>query len=331
MPTAERQALARRADLKPIVRKNVHRAAWADLNRDVQRKLAEAIDPNPKDDAAYTKALELVRSTGVVKRPAIQDALGLGFDEVNALMERMERDGVVTAAKPNGERSLVDAAAVDVQAFAPETGTLGIPRADMPQVPTQSHGGLVKHLNSQGIAHETTTVDAAALKPTQAEYSPAKVEAAKTAGGDRAVIVSSDGHIIDGHHQAMAAAEDGKPVKAIVLDAPVEQALEAVKKSPSAQQPNAEDQVPVKQEVRASTGDALGKNQAVKEPFALQKPAQHAVVKQSEKALEKNSSDAGNVALFSRSTHSVTWPLSQRAGLQAVAEDAEQRLAQFVH
>lgn len=37
------------------------------------------------------------------------------------------------------------------------------------------------------------------------------------------------------------------------------------------------------------------------------------------------------VALFSRSTHSVTLPLSQRAGLQAVAEEAEQRLAQFVH
>jgi hypothetical protein len=48
------------------------------------------------------------------------------------------------------------------------------------------------------------------------------------------VIVSSDGHIIDGHHQAVAAAEEGKQVKAIVLDAPVEQALAAVKASPSA-------------------------------------------------------------------------------------------------
>lgn len=45
MPTAERQGLAQRADLKPIVRKNVHRAAWTDLNRDVQRKLAEAMEP----------------------------------------------------------------------------------------------------------------------------------------------------------------------------------------------------------------------------------------------------------------------------------------------
>lgn len=124
----------------------------------------------------------------------------------------------------------------DEKRFALETGTLGVPRADMPQVPTASHGGLVKHLNAQGIAHETTTVNAADLKPTQAEYSPSKVEQAKSATGGRSVIVSNDGHIIDGHHQAMAASEEGKTVKAIVLDAPVEQALEAVKNSPSAAQ-----------------------------------------------------------------------------------------------
>ncbi len=124
----------------------------------------------------------------------------------------------------------------DEKPFAAETGTLGIPRAEMPQVPTASHGGLVKHLNAKGITHETTTVDAAQLKPTQAEYSPSKVTAAKRATGDRAVIVSSDGHIIDGHHQAVAAAEEGKQVKAIVLDVPVKQALAAVKASPSASQ-----------------------------------------------------------------------------------------------
>lgn len=33
------------------MRKNVHRAAWADLSRVVQRKLAEAMEPNTKDEA----------------------------------------------------------------------------------------------------------------------------------------------------------------------------------------------------------------------------------------------------------------------------------------
>ena len=128
----------------------------------------------------------------------------------------------------------------EMRQFPVETGTLGIPRDEMPQVPAQSHGALVNHLNAQGIGHETTTVDAGSLKPTQAEYSPERVEKAKTAKGERSVIVSNDGHIIDGHHQALAAAEQGEQVKAIVLDAPVEQALEAVKNSPSA----ADGQVP---------------------------------------------------------------------------------------
>lgn len=166
---------------------------------------------------------------------AAPEALGQGGGDIEAAMKSRKVPVTLKAQRKKLASQIQAAHADEVQTFAPETGTLGIPRADMPQVPAQSHGGLVKHLNAQGIAHETTTVNAADLKPTQAEYSPAKVEAAKTATGDRAVIVSSDGHVIDGHHQAMAAAEDDKPVKAIVLDAPVEQALEAVKKSPSAQ------------------------------------------------------------------------------------------------
>ncbi|WP_203234341.1 LPD38 domain-containing protein [Burkholderia mayonis] len=122
-----------------------------------------------------------------------------------------------------------------MERFPAESGTLGISRDEMPQVPTQSHGGLVNHLNAQGIEHETKMVPAAELKPTQAEFSPEKVAQAKEATGDRAVIVSNDGHIIDGHHQVLAAQEEGKDVKAIVLDASVDKALEAVKNSPSAQ------------------------------------------------------------------------------------------------
>ena len=175
------------------------------------------------------------RMTTAERQAAAEKAEGL-----NALAKKNLHTRPWADISAKNRKALLDVvvpqaeAASDMKAFAPETGTLGIPRAEMPQVPTQSHGGLVKHLNAQGIAHETTTVDAAALKPTQAEYSPSKVAKAKKATGDRAVIVSNDGHIIDGHHQAMAAAEDGKPVKAIVLDAPVEQALEAVKNSPSA-------------------------------------------------------------------------------------------------
>lgn len=153
--------------------------------------------------------------------------------------EKFIKDGGLSATheiKQTGKSrfDVVEKPAEGFEKFPAESGTLGIPRAEMPQVPTEAHGGLVKHLNAQGIEHETKMVDAADLKPTQAEFSPEKVEKAKDAEGDRSIIVSNDGHIIDGHHQALAAKEEGKDVKAIVLDAPVHEALEAVKNSPSA-------------------------------------------------------------------------------------------------
>ncbi|WP_145914904.1 PLxRFG domain-containing protein [Comamonas thiooxydans] len=206
MTTAERQAVAATAPgLTVIARKNVHTRAWPDLGEKIREKLLDSL------------VAPLVESTS--KAPAaIENAAKPAPNAVSG--DALPKP----AASPVG----------DEKPFTAETGTLGIPRAELPQVPTANHGGLVKHLKAHGISHETTTLDAAQLKPTQAEYSPSKVEAAKTATGDRAVIVSSDGHIIDGHHQAVAAAEEGKQVKAIVLDAPVGQALAAVKASPSA-------------------------------------------------------------------------------------------------
>lgn len=206
MTTVERQAVTATAPgLNPIARKNLHTRAWPDIGEKIREKLLDSlVEPLVAPASKAPEAAESVANAA----PAAVSA------EAPAK----------PAAQPVG----------DEKQFAAETGTLGVPRAEMPQIPTANHGGLVKHLNAQGIAHETTTVDAAQLKPTQAEYSPSKVEAAKSATGDRAVIVSRDGHIIDGHHQAVAAAEEGKQVKAIVLDAPVEQALAAVKASPSA-------------------------------------------------------------------------------------------------
>jgi hypothetical protein len=244
---------------------------------------APAIDANADNSSLEALIPERKAKPPPEPQPAPRTNAGIqDGDAMNRLGKPFTvRLPAINAAKKAGEGNEVvavkggfvvrkKAAAVETAAeegmkmFGPETGTLGIPRAEMPQVPTQSHGGLVKHLNAQGIAHETTTVDAASLKPTQAEYSPAKVERAKTAEGDRSVIVSSDGRIIDGHHQALAAAEDGKPVKAIVLDAPVEQALEAVRNSPSAAAP-----VTVDANQEASSNAETPASRSEKKPIPL--------------------------------------------------------------
>lgn len=119
-------------------------------------------------------------------------------------------------------------------AFAPESGTKAVPRAQMPQIKAEHRGAMVNFMNARGIAHQEETVPAASLKPTQAEFSREKVKKALGyEGGDRSILVSQDGHVLDGHHQWMAAREQGKDVKTIRLDAPIDQLLEAAHEFPS--------------------------------------------------------------------------------------------------
>jgi hypothetical protein len=120
------------------------------------------------------------------------------------------------------------------QMFEPAS-TLGVPRADMPQVKAEHRGALVNFLEARGIGHEQGEVPAASLKPTQAEFSPEKVAKAGDTQGDRAILVSSDGRILDGHHQWLAAEQKGEPVRVIKLDAPIAQLLNVVKEFPSAE------------------------------------------------------------------------------------------------
>ncbi|MDR5867916.1 LPD38 domain-containing protein [Halomonas koreensis] len=121
-------------------------------------------------------------------------------------------------------------------AFAPESGTRGVPRAEMPQVKAENRGALANFLSARGIQSREETVPAGQLKPTQAEFSEARVQAAKDReGGDRAILISSDGHVVDGHHQWMAAADQGESVRAIRLDAPIGEVLAEVRDLPSAE------------------------------------------------------------------------------------------------
>ncbi|MBP8081077.1 MAG: hypothetical protein KAY12_02875, partial [Arenimonas sp.] len=106
--------------------------------------------------------------------------------------------------------------------FSAESGTAGVPRAEMPQIKAEHRGAMVNFMNARGVAHQEETLPASSLKPTQAEFSREKVaRAAGFEGGDRAILVSSDNHILDGHHQWMAAREKGEDVRAIRLNAPI--------------------------------------------------------------------------------------------------------------
>lgn len=118
--------------------------------------------------------------------------------------------------------------------FSRDSGSIGVPRAEMPQIRAEHRGAMVNFMNARGIAHQEESVQASNLKPTQAEFSRERVARAKGfEGGNRSILVSRDGHVLDGHHQWLAAREAGEDVKVIRLDAPIRELLDAAREFPS--------------------------------------------------------------------------------------------------
>lgn len=117
--------------------------------------------------------------------------------------------------------------------FDKDSGTLGIPRANMPQVAIRLRPAMLAFMESKGISYEREDIVADEIKPTQAEYSLVKAERARNIADDRsdksAVLVSSDGYVLDGHHRWVAKAQEKQPVNVIRFDAPIDRLLDAVR------------------------------------------------------------------------------------------------------
>lgn len=142
------------------------------------------------------------------------------------------------------------------RAFPEGMGDSNIPRSAMPQVKGEHRGAMVQFLKGRGIIHERKEVRADSLKPSQADYSPEKVKKAQGFEGPaRALLVSSDGHVADGHHQWLSkvAADPSQTIPVIELKAPIQQLLLEMARFPSSGVDDASDSTPVK-----STGDAAG-------------------------------------------------------------------------
>ncbi|MBK9067406.1 MAG: hypothetical protein IPL76_11120, partial [Gemmatimonadetes bacterium] len=124
-------------------------------------------------------------------------------------------------------------------AFSEDSGTLGIPRSEMPQVKAEHRGALANFLTARGVTQQKEEVPADSLLPTQAEFSPSKVKkAAGFVGGDRSILVSADNHVLDGHHQWMAKRESGEAIKIIRLNAPIKQLVDLAHAFPSSETAN---------------------------------------------------------------------------------------------
>lgn len=183
--------------------------------------LSEALDGKPEappDDAknaAVSRIESVLKDAGALPGD-MPDATGL-LDEATA------QPAPVEGEKINRNWS----------SFSPDSGTLNIPRSQMPQIAAEHRGALVNFLNARGVSHEMATVDPGELKPTQGEFEPKKVAAIAEKPSGRSLLVSADGHILDGHHQWLAARERSEPVRVVRLDADIQDLLRLAHQFPS--------------------------------------------------------------------------------------------------
>lgn len=135
---------------------------------------------------------------------------------------------------PVGKPPAKPVEAADAGEWVNFDSSLGIPRREMPQIASGNRAAMVQFLRARGIDSKAETVDPSTLKATQAEYSPAKVECAKNyTGGNRAILISEDDHVVDGHHQWMASVESKTPISVIRLMAPISRVLMMAHRMPS--------------------------------------------------------------------------------------------------
>jgi hypothetical protein len=195
------------------------------------------------------------RSQGDAKQPGSTDAGQVAGNQ--GAIGQGEGQPANQAGDPRGAQG--DAGASEWVAFPPESGTLGIPRADMPQIKGEHRGALIQFLAGQGITHETVEMTADQLKPTQAEFSTKKAEGWKEVreGSDRSVLASSDGYILDGHHQWVAALAQGETEKVILFNAPIRELLAATYQFPSAKRSDGATVSELRSKSRQDFKDAL--------------------------------------------------------------------------
>ncbi|HKS27808.1 MAG TPA: hypothetical protein VJS44_08315 [Pyrinomonadaceae bacterium] len=206
-------------------------AGWA------RRILAgeKGVSPSPPEDfARFVRVRREGKRQGMDLR-AVFTAFKNGQDfPVQGQKEAQEADAAPPAARANAVAP--KSSDGGWKQFSPESGSLNIPRASMPQIKSEHRGAMVQFLKGRGINHEQVKVAPNALKPTQAEYSPEKVEKAKGfEGPNRSILISNDGHVLDGHHQWLAALENApnEPYPAIRFDAPIQSLILEAARFPS--------------------------------------------------------------------------------------------------
>jgi len=102
-------------------------------------------------------------------------------------------------------------------------GSLGMPRAKMPQIRSDLVPEFIAYLGKNDVKVRNKAIPASKLKPTQDELNKSKLDYMATKGTEqllKPMIVSSDNYVLDGHHRlgALRMKAPNAQVPAVVVD-----------------------------------------------------------------------------------------------------------------
>lgn len=92
-------------------------------------------------------------------------------------------------------------------------------RKEMPQLGASR--SFIEYMNKNGIESVRRKIDPSQLKSSQMEFDRSKIEGLKEKPSSNPIIVSNDGHVVDGHHRWLADSEMGRKCDAYVVDMPI--------------------------------------------------------------------------------------------------------------
>lgn len=120
-----------------------------------------------------------------------------------------------------------------IQKPDPKT-TLGIKRKDMPQIKKQDYEEFIEYLQNNGAKFRKETVPSSELKAMQSEFSDKgiikQIEKNLDQGiNTKAIIVSEDDYVLDGHHRWLVASNTGNDLDIYRINMPAYELYDLVK------------------------------------------------------------------------------------------------------
>ena len=113
--------------------------------------------------------------------------------------------------------------------------TLGVKRKDMPQIKSEDYNLFYAYLKKNGAKFTKDTMPASELRAMQKEFSDEGImkqmrKNIKQGPNTKAVIVSSDGYIMDGHHRWLVALNTGSDLNVMRVNMPAFKLYDLVNK-----------------------------------------------------------------------------------------------------